>query len=130
MLDAITGRIPHLQVFGDDYPTPDGAIRDYIHVADLADAHVLGLKMLLAEGGGVCITSSVGSCVQHVIESAKAVTGRDFLGKVAPRRSGDPPVLVASAEKARRELGWKPRYPELRTMLRHAWGWHQTLYDN
>ncbi len=131
VLDVMAGRRPYLQIFGDDYPTPDGTcIRDYIHVNDLADAHVLGLERLLREpklnepliynlGNGT------GYSVQQVIEAAKAVTGRGLLAHVAPRRAGDPPQLVAGAEKARRELGWVPRYPQLEVILDHAWAWHR-----
>jgi UDP-glucose 4-epimerase len=128
LLDAMSGRTPYLQIFGDDYPTADGTcIRDYIHVSDLAEAHVLGLKALLASGGQHVynIGNGTGYSVQQVIEAAKRVTKRGLLAHVAPRRAGDPPVLVASAEKAHRELGWQPRYPELDTILAHAWAWHQ-----
>jgi len=130
VLDAMSGRIPYLQIFGDDYPTADGTcIRDYIHVSDLADAHVLGLRKLLDEGGNHVFNlgNGTGYSVQQVIDTAKAVTSRGLLAHVAPCRPGDPPVLVASAEHARRELGWQPRYPELSTILSHAWAWHQTL---
>jgi UDP-glucose 4-epimerase len=133
VLDAMGGRSPYLQIFGDDYPTPDGTcIRDYIHVADLADAHVLGLQKLLAEGGQHVFNlgNGSGSSVQQVIDAAKAVTGRGLLAHVAPRRPGDPPVLVASAAKAHRELGWQPNYPDLATILQHAWAWHQHLQPN
>ncbi len=130
VLDAMCGRIPYLQIFGDDYQTADGTcIRDYIHVSDLAEAHVLGLRKLLAEGGNEVFNlgNGTGYSVQQVIDTAKAVTGRGLLAHVAPRRPGDPPVLVASAVQARRDLGWQPRYPELNTILSHAWAWHQTL---
>jgi UDP-glucose 4-epimerase len=133
LLDAMSGRLPYLQIFGDDYPTPDGTcIRDYIHVADLADAHVLGLQKLLADGGQHVFNlgNGTGYSVQQVIDAAKAVTGRGLLTHVAPRRAGDPPVLVASARKAHRELGWQTRYPELSTILEHAWAWHQRLHLN
>ena len=125
-----TGRIPRLQIFGDDYPTPDGTcIRDYIHVSDLADAHLLGLKKLLSDGGQHVynLGNGTGYSVQQVIDAARQVSGRGLLAHVAPRRPGDPPVLVASAEKARSELGWQPRHPELATILQHAWAWHQRL---
>jgi len=128
VLDAMAGRRPDLQIFGDDYPTPDGTcIRDYIHVCDLADAHVLGLQKLLAEGGRHVFNlgNGPGYSVQQVIDAAEAVTGRGLLAHMAPRRPGDPPVLVASAEKAKRELDWQPRYPDLATILQHAWAWHQ-----
>ena len=128
LLDAMAGRRPYLQIYGDDYPTPDGTcIRDYIHVSDLAEAHVLGLQKLLRDGGQHIYNLGTGSgySVQVVIDSAKAVTGHGLLAHVAPRRTGDPPVLVAAAEKAARELGWQPRYGDLTTILEHAWAWHQ-----
>ncbi|QPN59107.1 UDP-glucose 4-epimerase GalE [Synechococcus sp. CBW1002] len=128
VLDAISGRLAELQIYGDDYPTPDGTcIRDYIHVCDLADAHVLGLQRLLADKGRHIynLGTGTGASVQQVIDAAKATTQRGLLTQVAPRRPGDPPVLVASAEKAQIELGWRPRYPELSTILAHAWAWHQ-----
>ena len=127
---AMTGRIPQLQIFGADYSTPDGTcIRDYIHVTDLADAHVLGLKELLAAGGQHVFNlgNGKGYSVQQVIDTAKAVTGRDLLTRVVSRRSGDPPVLVAAAEYAHGKLGWKLRYPELTTVISDAWVWHQVL---
>lgn len=133
LLDAISGRRSHLQIFGDDYPTTDGTcIRDYIHVSDLAEAHVLGLRKLLAEGGNHVFNlgTGVGYSVQQVIDTATAVTGREVPARVAPRRPGDPPVLVASAEHARRELGWQPRYGQLHTILSHAWQWHQALHTS
>jgi UDP-glucose 4-epimerase len=143
VLDAITGRIPSLQIFGDDYPTPDGTcIRDYIHVADLADAHLLGLRWVagesqrpLAEGGSGGATPAVfnlgngkGYSVREVIQAAEAVTGHLVPTRVAPRRPGDPPVLLAAANKAREVLGWRPRHPELEVILAHAWAWHQRLH--
>jgi UDP-glucose 4-epimerase len=137
VLDAMAGRIPYLQIFGDNYPTPDGTcIRDYIHVSDLADAHVLGLKMLLAEPQSKAsqhvfnLGNGTGYSVQQVIEAAKATTGRGLLAHVAPRRPGDPPSLVAAASKAQHQLGWQPRYPELRTILAHAWAWHQHRFSS
>ena len=137
VLDAMAGRIPYLQIFGDDYSTPDGTcIRDYIHVSDLADAHVLGLKMLLAEAQSKAhrhvfnLGNGTGYSVQQVIEAAKATTGRGLLAHVAPRRPGDPPILVAAASKANQQLGWQPRYPDLSTILAHAWAWHQHLHLN
>ncbi len=128
VLEAMAGRRPGVQVFGDDYPTPDGTcIRDYIHVSDLADAHVLGLQQLL-EGGGQHIYNlgnGTGYSVQQVLDVARQVTGRGLLADVAPRRAGDPPALVASAGKARAELHWRPAYPDLETIIAHAWAWHQ-----
>jgi UDP-glucose 4-epimerase len=135
VLDAMSGREPYLQIFGDDYPTPDGTcIRDYIHVSDLADAHVLGLERLLRlRESDQPVTAPLiynlgngtGYSVQQVIEAAKAVTSRGLLAHVAKRREGDPAQLVASAEKAQRELDWRPRYPDLETIIQHAWAWHR-----
>lgn len=129
VLDTMAGRRPFLQIYGDDYPTPDGTcIRDYIHVCDLADAHVLGLQRLLSGGHGCSVYNlgnGAGYSVQQVIDAAKAVTSRGLLAHVAPRRPGDPPVLVASARKAQQDLGWRPRYAALDTMIEHAWQWHQ-----
>jgi len=135
VLDVMSGREPYLQIFGDDYPTPDGTcIRDYIHVCDLADAHVLGLERLLRlrerqEETRVPLIYNLGNgtgySVQEVIEAAKVVTGRGLLAHVARRREGDPAQLVASAERARQDLGWRPRYPELTTIIEHAWAWHR-----
>lgn len=139
VLDVMSGREPYLQIFGDDYPTPDGTcIRDYIHVCDLADAHVLGLERLLRlrereERIGAPLIYNLGNgtgySVQQVIETAKSVTGRGLLAHVAKRREGDPAQLVASADKARQELGWRPRYPELSTIIDHAWQWHQRRFQ-
>ena len=134
VLDAMSGRRPYLQIFGDDYPTPDGTcIRDYIHVSDLADAHVLGLERLLRlqerqELPRAPLTYNLGNgtgySVQEVIETAKTTTGRGLLAHVAPRRPGDPAQLVAGAALAQKELGWRPRYPDLATIIAHAWAWH------
>jgi UDP-glucose 4-epimerase len=135
VLDVMGGRSAYLQIFGDDYPTPDGTcIRDYIHVCDLADAHLLGLERLLAlqsqpKAGFKPLVYNLGNgtgySVQQVIETAKAVTGCGLLAHVAPRREGDPAVLVASAHQALNDLGWKPRYPELNVIIEHAWRWHR-----
>jgi len=126
--DAASGGAP-LHIFGEDYPTPDGTcLRDYIHVADLASAHVLGLKRL--EQGGASATYNVGterpSSVRGVIAAVEQVTGRTVNRQSAPRRAGDPAILYASAEKIRTELGWVPQYPELETIVAHAWQWHST----
>jgi len=139
VLDTMSGREPYLQIFGDDYPTPDGTcIRDYIHVADLADAHVLGLERLLrlrereeSERRPLIFNlgNGTGYSVQQVIETAKAVTGRGLLAHVARRRDGDPPQLVAGATRAHQELGWRPRFPELETIIEHAWAWHQRRHQ-
>ncbi|MBE9172247.1 UDP-glucose 4-epimerase GalE [Cyanobium sp. LEGE 06143] len=128
VLEAMASRGSRVQVYGDDYPTPDGTcIRDYIHVSDLAQAHVLGLRHLLTEGGQHIynLGNGTGYSVQQVLDAARGVTGRSLVADVAQRRVGDPPALVASAGKAQSELGWKPIYPDLETILSHAWHWHQ-----
>ena len=125
-LDASRGGAP-LEVFGEDYPTPDGTcLRDYVHVTDLADAHVRALRYL--EGGGASATYNVGterpSSVREVIAAVEQVTGRAVAWRSAPRRPGDPAVLYAAAGKIRRELGWQPRRAELTTIVSDAWNWH------
>lgn len=128
MLDAILGLRPPLRVLGTDYPTPDGtAIRDYVHVADLAVAHVRALERLLAgEGSLVCnLGTGEGHSVRAVIEAAERVTGRPVPRVEAPRRPGDPPALVADARRALRELHLLPANPMgLERILETAWGWH------
>ena len=126
-LQAITNASP-LTVFGDDYPTPDGTcIRDYVHVSDLANAHVLALDQVLA--GRVSITLNLGIgygfSVSEVIAAIERVTGRSVPYDIGPRRDGDPPVLVASVDKAFDLLKWKPRHIELDSIVRTAWAWHQ-----
>ncbi|MCP9819892.1 UDP-glucose 4-epimerase GalE [Synechococcus sp. Cruz-9H2] len=128
VLEAMAGRRSGVEVYGDDYPTPDGTcIRDYIHVCDLADAHVLGLKQLLARGGQHVynLGNGTGYSVQEVLEAARHVTQRELQVRIAPRREGDPPVLVASADQARLELGWTPEFPDLATIIEQAWSWQQ-----
>jgi len=130
VLDVALGRRKSIRIYGNDYPTPDGTcIRDYIHVADLAEAHLLALgaleskdKLILNLGNGK------GFSVQEVIESARRVTGHAIPAELHPRRAGDPAVLVASSEKASRELGWKPKYTELDAIVRTAWVWHRKRY--
>lgn len=127
VFDAITGRIPQLQVFGNDYSTPDGTcIRDYIHVCDLADAHVLGLKSVMADGGQQVFNLGTehGASVQEVIDVAEQVTRQKVSCCISPRRPGDPPVLVAEATRARHVLEWSPRYSDMAVVLGHAWAWH------
>ncbi|GAB4246965.1 UDP-glucose 4-epimerase GalE [Deferrisoma sp.] len=128
VLEVALGGRPHIAVFGTDYPTPDGTcIRDYIHVTDLAEAHVLALEHLL--GGGESRSYNLGNgrgySVREVIEEARRVTGREIPVLEARRRWGDPAVLVGSSEKIRRELGWEPRYPGLDVILETAWNWHR-----
>jgi UDP-glucose 4-epimerase len=134
VLDVALGRRPSIKIFGDDYPTPDGTcIRDYIHVSDLADAHLLALDALekaAARSTGLIFNlgNGQGFSVREVIESARRVTGHPIPAEVHPRRPGDPAVLVASSDKAIRELGWKPRYTQLDEIVRTAWIWHQKRY--
>ena len=134
VLDVALGRRSSIHIFGDDYPTPDGTcIRDYIHVADLADAHVLALNALETAPATISrlifnLGNGQGFSVREVIESARRVTGHPIPAEVHPRRPGDPAVLVASSEKAIRELGWKPRYTQLDEIVRTAWIWHQKRY--
>ncbi len=123
---AATGRRPHIEVFGTDYPTPDGTcVRDYIHVDDLASAHLLALEKL-EPGKGLCYNLGIGRgySVREVIRTVEEVTGKKVPVKEGPRRPGDPPVLVASSEKIQRELGWKPHYADLRSIVATAWNWH------
>jgi UDP-glucose-4-epimerase GalE len=127
VIDAALGRRPPVGVFGTDYPTPDGtAIRDYIHVTDLADAHVRALDYLAGGGESTAINlgTGTGHSVREVIETVEQVGGRPVPRANSPRRAGDPPRLVADATRARQVLGWTPRYPEIRTIIEHAWRWH------
>ena len=117
-----------LSVFGDDYDTPDGTcVRDYIHVADISQAHILGLEDILknARSNVFNIGTGVGNSVLEVIRSVEKVSGTKVPYVMKPRRAGDPPRLVAAAEKLSRELGWKPRYTEIDEIIKTAWAWHQ-----
>lgn len=121
------GKQASVSILGTDYPTPDGTcIRDYIHVTDLATAHVLGLGYLLRGGDTEVFNLGNGNgfSVKQVIETARQVTGREIPAIEQPRRPGDPPALVGSGEKAIRVLGWKPQYSDLKEILTHAWNWH------
>ena len=122
------GRRESISIYGTDYPTPDGTcIRDYIHVSDLASAHVLGLQYLL-EGGKSDVFNlgnGTGFSVTEVIETAKAITAKEIKAVKCDRRAGDPPALVGSSDKARKILGWCPQYSDLSDILSHAWQWHQ-----
>ncbi len=130
VLDVALGRRKSIKIFGDDYPTPDGTcIRDYIHVSDLADAHLLALDALETRDRLIFnLGNGRGFSVREVIESARRVTGHPIPAEIHPRRAGDPAVLVASSEKAIRELGWKPRYTQLDEIVCTAWIWHQKRY--
>ena len=127
VLDAASGRRPAVTVFGTDYPTPDGtAIRDYIHVCDLASAHVLALQHLLGQGDTIAVNlgNGYGVSVRQVIDMVRSVTGREVPARDAPRRLGDPSVLVADANEARETLGWAPERSDLATIIADAWRWH------
>ncbi|HUS68569.1 MAG TPA: UDP-glucose 4-epimerase GalE [Kofleriaceae bacterium] len=124
VLEAARGRLPHVTVFGDDYPTPDGTcVRDSIHISDLARAHVLAAGRLDRGSRIYNLGCGGGFSVAQVIEAARAVTGRPIPAVMGPRRAGDPPVLVASSERARKELGWAPQKQDLEVILRDAWAW-------
>ncbi len=128
LLKVPTGERESITIFGTDYPTPDGTcIRDYIHVSDLTQAHLLALESLLKDGDSAVynLGNSKGHSVRDVIETARRVTGHSIPAVIGSRRVGDPAVLIADSGKIRRELGWKPRYEELRTIIETAWVWHQ-----
>lgn len=128
VLRVALGQKDQVEIFGSDYPTPDGTcIRDYIHVADLVSAHLLALEALEHHDQLVYnLGNGTGYSVRQVIQTARSVTGHPIPAVESPRRLGDPPRLVASAEKIRRELGWKPRFPDLQTIVASAWEWHRT----
>ncbi|HEU4432166.1 MAG TPA: UDP-glucose 4-epimerase GalE [Pyrinomonadaceae bacterium] len=124
-LQAAAGKRPHVEIYGDDYPTPDGTcLRDYIHVIDLARAHILALGAMsnrsriynLGCGGS-------GYSVREVIETARLVTSKDIPVRIGPRRAGDPATLIASSDKIKSELGWQPQYQDLRVIIESAWRW-------
>ena len=128
ILDAASGKRPNVKVFGTDYPTRDGScIRDYIHVSDLATAHLLALRHL--ETGKpsqfLNLGNTKGTSVLELIEAAKRVTGKDIPVELTERRPGDPAILVGSSEKAKRVLGWEPIYGDIDTIVCHAWAWHE-----
>ena len=127
-LAAAAGRLPHLRVFGCDYPTRDGTcIRDYVHVWDLAKAHLLALDHLLSENKSRIynLGSSRGYSVKEVIAAAEKVTGKPIAVKMEGRRPGDPAVLVASSGKIQQELSWRPGYNDIESIIRTAWKWHR-----
>jgi len=131
VLQVPLGRRQSVKIFGNDYDTPDGTcVRDYIHVMDLAEAHVLAVAVIEP---GQCKAYNLGNgegfSVRQVIDACGEVTGQDIPAKIAPRRPGDPPRLVAACEKARSELDWQPRLPYLKEMVAHAWDWHRSHPD-
>jgi len=128
VLKTALGQRPHIDIFGDDYPTPDGTcIRDYIHIEDLARAHLLALERLLTglPGGQYNLGNATGYSVKQVIEIARSVTNKEIPARVVERRPGDPAVLISSSEKAIRDLGWKPKFPDLEAIMETAWAWHK-----
>ena len=128
ILAAAAGDRENVRVFGTDYPTRDGScIRDYIHVTDLADAHMKALDYLKNKGESACFNlgNCTGNSVLEVIRAAKEITGKDIPVVLDERRQGDPPILVGSAKKAERVLGWKPQYGDIKTILEHAWRWYR-----
>ena len=130
IMQVALGKRPHLEIYGTDYPTRDGTcVRDYIHVVDLAQAHILALEALDRGSRVYNLGNGQGFTVREVLEMAREVTGRPIPAVEGPRRPGDPAVLVASAERIRRELGWQPRYPDLRDIVASAWAWHRAHPD-
>ena len=131
ILQVALGRVQHVNIFGTDYPTPDGTcIRDYIHVSDLPRAHLLALHALENFSPLIYnLGNGQGFSVRQVVEVARKVTGHPVPVIESPRRAGDPAVLIASSEKIRRDLGWQPRFPDLKTIVESAWQWHRTRPD-
>lgn len=132
VLQTALGKRESVSIFGTDYPTPDGTcIRDYIHVTDLAQAHVLGLEYLLKGESSTIFNLGNGNgfSVKEVIETAEAITGRPIKAVECDRRPGDPPALVGSSDRARSILGWNPQYADLNTIISHAWNWHQRRHQ-
>jgi UDP-glucose 4-epimerase len=128
ILQVALGKREKIMIFGDDYNTADGTcIRDYIHVTDLADAHILAIEKLRKENESETynLGNGNGFSVKEVIETAREVTGHPIPAEIAPRRAGDPAILIASSEKAINELGWKPKYADLHTIINSAWNWFQ-----
>ena len=130
ILDVALGLRPHIKIFGQDYPTPDGTcIRDYVHVGDLADAHLLALEALAHHQRLIYnIGNGEGFTVRQVVESVRRVTGHPIPVVEEPRRPGDPAVLVASSRRIMQELGWKPQFSRLDDIVRSAWTWHQQQF--
>jgi UDP-glucose 4-epimerase len=122
-------QIPWIEIYGSDYPTPDGtAIRDYIHVTDLAEAHVKALMHLLEERGSTALNLGTGRgySVREVIEAVEEVSGKSIPVRRGPRRVGDPPILVADPIQAEKALKWQPQRSDLRTIINTSWNWYST----
>ena len=129
ILQVAQGKRKELSIFGDDYNTPDGTnVRDYVHVMDLADAHILAIKYLEAgnKSNAFNLGSSTGFSNKQMLEAAREVTGKPIPAKMAPRRPGAPDSLVAASDKARTILGWKPKYDDVHDIIATAWKWHST----
>lgn len=130
VLQVALGQRDQITIFGDDYDTPDGTcIRDYIHVVDLAEAHILALEALDGGSRKYNLGNGRGYSVKEVIDTAREITGHPIPTVTGPRRPGDPDILIAGSERITRELGWQPRYPGLRDMIATAWQWHQANPD-
>jgi UDP-glucose 4-epimerase len=132
VLQVALGQRSHISVFGNDYPTPDGtAIRDYIHIEDLGAAHLQALEHLRNGGDSEFINlgNGAGYSVLEVIEAARVISGQEIPAKMEARRAGDPSRLIAKADKAREVLGWKPKHPDLESIIQSAWQWHSS-YPN
>lgn len=132
ILQVALGKRDKIMIFGDDYPTEDGScIRDYIHVTDLADAHILAVEKLRKDNTSAIynLGNGKGFSVKEGIEVARKVTGHEIPAEVAPRRAGDPAVLIASSDKIIKELGWNPKYTSLEEIIQSAWDWHRTHPD-
>jgi UDP-glucose 4-epimerase len=129
ILNVALGRQKQIEIFGTDYPTPDGTcVRDYIHVSDLADAHLLALRALEHSSRLIYnLGNGQGFSVREVVESARRLTGLAIPVVESPRREGDPAVLIASADKIRGELNWQPQFPKLEDILKSAWEWHRNF---
>lgn len=129
IMQVAQGKRDELSIFGDDYDTPDGTnVRDYVHVLDLADAHILALKYL-ADGNDSSafnLGSSTGFSNKEILEAAREATGKEIPAKMAPRRPGDPDSLVAASDKARKTLGWEPKFDDVHEIIKTAWKWHST----
>lgn len=129
ILEVAAGERDQLAIFGDDYPTKDGTnVRDYVHVVDLADAHILALEYLKAghDSDTFNLGSSTGFSNKEMLEAARKVTGKEIPAKMAPRRAGDPSTLIAASDKARKTLNWQPRFDNVEDIIRTAWNWKQT----
>jgi len=126
VLKVALGQLPHIRIFGGDYPTPDGTcVRDYIHVIDLAQAHILALEALEQGSRTYNLGNGSGFSVKEVVETARRITGSAIPELIQDRRPGDPAILLESSNKIRRELGWNPRYPQLEEIIETAWRWHR-----